>query len=52
MQHLLPMIKKGDFVGQFFGSLYISRAVLEKFIYVALFLLLFAPAKYYVVYGK
>ena len=47
-----PMIKKGDFVGQCFGSSYTNRAILKSFIYVALLLLLFAPAKYFVVYGK
>ena len=35
-----------------FGSLYVSQAILEKFICVALSLLLFAPAKYYAVYRK
>ena len=46
------MIKKEDLAGDIFGSSFISRAILESFIYVALVLLLFAPAKYYVVHGK
>ena len=48
----LPIIKKGDLSSNSFGSLYKSRAILKNFIYVALSLLLFAPAKYYVVYRK
>ena len=51
MQHP-PMTKKGISLGNFFGSLDISQAILKIVIYVALLLLLSAPAKYYVVYGK
>ena len=51
MQHP-SMVEKGDFLSNFFGSSYISRLILKSFIYLAFSLLLFAPAKYYVVYGK
>ena len=47
-----PKIKNGIFSGNFLGFSYISRAILKSFIYVALLLLLFAPAKYYVAYEK
>ena len=47
-----PKIKNGIFSSNFLGFSYISWAILKSFIYVALILLLFAPAKYYVVYER
>ena len=47
-----PNDQKGDLSGNILGFSYISREILKAFIYVALLLLLFAPAKYYIVYGK
>ena len=46
------MIKNGVFSGNISDFSYISRVILGNFIYVALSLMLFASAKYYVVYGK
>ena len=47
-----PMIKEGDFSGNFSGYSYSGWAILENFISVALSLWLLAPAKYCEVYGK
>ena len=47
------MIRKGDFVGQFFlDPRLLVRQFLEVSFFVALLLLRFAPAKSHVVYGK
>ena len=48
----LPNDEKGILSGNFFGSSYTCRATLKVSFYVSLLLLLFAAAKYYVVFGK